>query len=181
MVWAVWCGILTQGHDGSGATWGMLLPWPFPSERRHRQGLVAAWTEQKPGPGTYRQIVVSFFCWSYCCWHLQPRLCTGPDELDNWKTLFEETPCSIKYHLYLIIFKNPWEKVNLTLKRVGKNENMPGERIKHFYYFPSLRKCLKHRSQSWGTTWSGSYTATWLIFLLIPQSDHYCIGQNTSQ
>lgn len=178
MVWAVWCGILTQ--DGNGVTLGRLLTWLFPSER-HQQGLAAAWTEEKPGTGTCRQIIFSFFYWRYYCWHLQPGLCTGIDELDNGIALFEETPCSIRYHLCLIIFKNPWEKVNVTLKRVGKNGNMPGERIERFHCFPSLRKCFKHRSQSWGTYWSGSYTATWLIFLLIPESDHYCMGQNTSQ
>ena len=152
MVWMVRCGVLTQGHDGNGVTWVCYTPGHFPMNGRHQQGLAAAWPEEKPGLGVCRQVIVSLCCWSYCCWHLQPGLCTGIKELGTRTVLFEETLCSIKYSLCLVIFKTPQEKVNLTLKRVGENENLPGERIKQFYCFSSVRKCFKHRSQIWGTT-----------------------------
>ena len=153
----------------------------FPMKGRHQQGLAAAWPEEKPGLGICRQIIISLCYWSYYCWHLQPGLCTGTDKLGPWIALFEETSCSIRYSLCLIIFNIPWEKVDLTLKRVGEKENLSRETIQHFYCFPFVRKCFKHRSQSWGTTEvAHPQLLDWFSYWYLG-SDCYCMGQSTSQ
>lgn len=69
---------------------------------RHQWGLAAAWLGEKPGCGGFMQKTVSPWYWSYSCWLLQAGLSAGTKEPQS--SLFEETPCSSKYSLYLITF-----------------------------------------------------------------------------
>lgn len=117
---------------------------------RHQWGLAAAWLEEKPGLGSFRQIIVSLPYWSYSCWHLQAGLNAGTDEPQSSIVCRQ----SLFHQIQLIPDQllNSLRQISPDLREGEENENLPGERVKHFCCFPFVRKCFKHRSWSWETT-----------------------------
>lgn len=112
------CSVGSHHRDMMGIVQkGLLHSWLFSCERRApgRLGCCMAWGK----------------AWA---WHLRADNClllllrllwlVGHSQdcaegLTNLAPRFEENHWSTKYTLCLIIFKIPWENVNMTLKRVG--------------------------------------------------------------